>query len=62
MAFQISVTYLVPSDEASKEILETAYGDRAQFDGTSFRFEQGISRKKELVPAITAVLEAYPKE
>ncbi len=58
----ISVTYLVPSDEASKEILETAYGDRAQFDGTSFRFEPGISRKKELVPAITAVLEAYPKE
>ncbi len=41
---------------------ETAYGDRAQFDGTSFRFEPGISRKKELVPAITAVLEAYPKE
>ena len=58
----ISVTYLVPSDEASKEILETAYGDRAQFDGTSFRFEPGISRMKELVPAITAVLEAYPKE
>lgn len=58
----ISVTYLVPSDEASKEILETAYGDRAQFDGTSFRFEPGISRKKELVPAITEVLEAYPKE
>lgn len=58
----LSITYLVPSDEAADEIIKTAYGDRAVFDGTSYRLEPGISRKKELVPAITDLLESYPKE
>ena len=58
----LAITYLVPSDEAADEIIRTAYGDRAVFDGTSYRLEPGISRKKELVPAITDILESYPKE
>ena len=39
-----------------------AFGDDAIFDGISYRIEPGISRKKVLVPAITDVLESYPKE
>lgn len=58
----LAITYIVPSDEAADEIIRTAYGDRAVFDGTSYRLEPGISRKKELVPAITGILESYPKE
>ncbi len=58
----ISVTYLVPSNEAAAEVLETAFGDAAVKDGISYRLEPGISRKRVLVPAITGVLEDYPKE
>lgn len=56
-----SVTYLVPSGEAAAEVLRTAFPD-AVYDGVSFRLEPGISRRKVLVPAITDVLESYPKE
>ena len=58
----ISITYLVPSNEAAAEVLEAAFGDDAVYDGVSYRIEPGISRKKVLVPAITDILEAYPKE
>ena len=56
----ISVTYIVPSDEVASEIIQTAFGDRAEFDGESYRLEPGISRKKDLVPAITGILEGSP--
>jgi manganese-dependent inorganic pyrophosphatase len=58
----ISITYLVPSDQTAGEVLEAAFGDSAVFDGTSYRLEPGVSRRQVLVPAITDVLEAYPKE
>ena len=58
----ISITFLVPSNEAAAEVIETAFPDTAVFDGAAFRFEPGISRKQVLVPAITNVLEAHPKE
>ena len=58
----ISITYLVPSNESADEVLETAFGDIAVYDGSSYRLEPGISRKQVLVPAITDILEAHPKE
>ena len=58
----ISVSYLVPSNEAAAEVIEAAFGNDAVYDGVSYRFEPGISRKQVLVPAITDILEAYPKE
>ena len=58
----ISITYLVPSNEAAAEVLEAAFGDDAVYDGVSYRLEPGISRKQVLVPAITDILEAYPRE
>ena len=57
----ISITYLVPSDDAAKEVLEAALGDKLTFDGTSYRTELSMSRKKDVVPAITDVLESHPK-
>ena len=58
----VSITYLVPSDEAADEVLKTAFEGEAVYDGTSYRLEPGISRKQVLVPAITDVLESHPKE
>ena len=58
----ISVSYLVPSNEAAAEVLEAAFGNDAVYDGVSYRLEPGISRKQVLGPAITEILEAYPKE
>ena len=58
----ISITYLVPSAGAAAEVIETAFGDTAEFDGTSYVLRPGISRKQVLVPAITDILEAHPKE
>ena len=57
----ISITYLVPSDEAAGEVLESAFGETAVFDGAAYRLEPGFSRKK-LVSAITDVLKSHPKE
>ena len=58
----VSITYLVPSDRAAAGVIEEAFGEKAVFDGTSYRLEPGISRKQVLVPAITDVLNAHPKE
>ena len=58
----LSMAYLIPSDETADEVLQAAFGDRAVFDGTSYVLKPGISRKKEMVPAIKDVLEAGPKE
>lgn len=55
----ISIGYLVPSNEAADKVLETAFGEDAVFDGISYRLEPSISRKQVLVPAITDVLESY---
>ena len=58
----LSVTYLIPSDEKAEELLKTAFGDRAVFDGTSYVLKPGISRKKEMVPAFKVVLENNQKK
>ncbi|WP_026660912.1 DHH family phosphoesterase [Butyrivibrio sp. AC2005] len=57
-----SVAYLVPSDDIASEVLKEAFGDRATFDENSYILRPGISRRTELVPAISVVLEAFPKE
>ena len=58
----ISVSYIVPANDASRDVIDAAFGDKAVYDGSAFRIEPGISRKRDLVPAITNVLESYPKE
>ena len=58
----ISISYLVPSDDAANEVLKAAFGDTSAFDGSSYRIEPYVSRKAAFIPAITVVLESYPKE
>lgn len=58
----ISITYIVPSDDTADEVIRTAFPDKGEFDGTSYKFDPGMSRKQVIVPAITDVLDSYPKE
>ena len=58
----LSVTWLVPSDEAADEVLQAAFGEQAVRDGEVWRIEPYASRKAVFFPAITVVLEADPKE
>ena len=58
----VDITYLVPSGETAKEVIEAAFGDQATWDGTAFVFEPGVSRKQVLVPAISEALAAHPHE
>ena len=59
----ISINYIVPSDETAAEVLKAAFPDRVpEFDGTSYIFNPGMSRKQTLVPALSNVLAAHPGE
>ena len=58
----IHITYIVPSDDTADEVIRAAFPDKGEFDGTSYKFDPGMSRKQVIVPAITDVLDSYPKE
>lgn len=59
----ISMNYVVPSDETAAEVLKAAFPDLdVKFDGTSYIFNPGMSRKQGYVPAISNVLAAHPGE
>lgn len=58
----ISVTYFIPSNDAANEVLKVAFGDKAVFNGTAYRIEPYASRKRIFIPAITKVLESFPKK
>lgn len=51
----LALTYIVPSNEAAKETMLAAFGDAA-YDGAMFKFSEALSRKEDVVPAITKVL------
>ncbi|MBQ6520327.1 MAG: DHH family phosphoesterase [Anaerolineaceae bacterium] len=59
----ISMNYIVPSDETAAEVLKAAFPDRTpEFDGTSYIFNPGMGRRQTLVPALSDVLAAHPGE
>lgn len=58
----ISITYLVPSDDTAAEVIKRAFGAGTEFDGVSYILRPGASRKQVIVPAFTDVLRAYPFE
>ena len=57
-----SFAYFVPSNDAAKEVLEAAFGDKAENDGTSYIMTPSVSRKAVVVPAITDVLKERASE
>lgn len=58
----LSITYIVPSGADASEVIAAAFGDKAVFDGTAYRIEPSISRKRDLVPAINDFLGDHPRE
>ena len=58
----LSIAYLVPSDDAAAEALDAAFGETAVFDGTSYVLTPSITRKTVMVPASTDALKAHPAE
>ena len=58
----ISIVYLVPSDDVAAEVVREAFGEEGKFDGTSFIFEPGFSRRKVLVPKLSDALAMHPGE
>lgn len=58
----ISITYLVPSNEAANEVIKAAFGGNADYDGISYRLEPRLNRKRTLVPAITNILKSYQQK
>ena len=55
----VSFTYLVPVDEASRELAEATFGqeENCTWDGTSFVFKPGCGRKTYLVPKLNETLD-----
>ena len=58
----LSIAYLVPSDDAAAEVIDAAFDEITVFDGTSYVMTPDVSRKTVMVPAITDVLKAHPTE
>ena len=58
----LSYNYIVPSDEAAAEVVKQAFGDEGKFDGTSFVFSPGFSRRQVLVPKLSEALAMSPGE
>ena len=58
----LSFCYIVPSDEKAAEVVKQAFGDEGKFDGTSFVFNPGFSRRQVLVPKLTDALAMNPAE
>ena len=57
----ISVTYLVPSDEEAEKLLQDAFGDKAVVEGKLIKLGSYASRKAGFIPAITEILETSKK-
>ena len=55
----VSFTYLVPVDEASRALAEITFGEEPNctWDGTSFVFKPGCGRKTYLVPKLNEALD-----
>ena len=52
---------IVPADEKSRQMIEDAFPDYDEYDGTSFVFRKGLGRKSKFVPGLTEYLAAHPQ-
>lgn len=56
------IDYIIPGDEFSKQIMEEAFPNYDEYDGTSFIFRSGLGRKTKFVPGLTDYLSMHPHE
>ena len=53
---------IIPGNDLSKEMIEAAFPNYDEYDGTSFVFRTGLGRKTKFVPGLTDYLAAHPHE
>lgn len=56
------IDYIVPMNEESRQMMEDAFPDYDEYDGTSFIYRTGLGRKTKFVPGLTEYLAAHPHE
>lgn len=59
----IKVDYIIPMSEASRQLMEEAFPNYDEYDGTSFIFRNGgLGRKTKFVPGLNDFFAAHPHE
>lgn len=59
----IKVDYIIPMSEESKQLMEEAFPNYDEYDGTSFIFRNGgLGRKTKFVPGLNDFFAAHPHE
>ena len=58
----VKIDYIVPLNEASKQMMEDAFPNYDEYDGTSYIYRTGLGRKTKFVPGLTDYISAHPHE
>ena len=59
----IKVDYIIPMSEESRQLMEEAFPNYDEYDGTSFIFRNGgLGRKTKFVPGLNEFFAAHPHE
>lgn len=53
---------IIPGNELSRQVIEDAFPNYDEYDGTSYVFRKGLGRKTKFVPGLTDYLAAHPHE
>ena len=53
---------IIPGNELSRQMIEDAFPDYDEYDGTSYVFRKGLGRKTKFVPGLTDYLATHPHE
>ena len=56
------IDYIVPMNEPSRQMMEDAFPNYDEYDGTSFIYRTGLGRKTKFVPGLNDYLAAHPHE
>ena len=56
------IDYIVPLNELSRQMMEDAFPNYDEYDGTSFIYRTGLGRKTKFVPGLNDYLAAHPHE
>ena len=56
------IDFIVPADERAAQMIEDAFPNYDEYDGTAYIFRTGLGRKSKFVPGLTEYLAAHPHE
>ncbi len=58
----VKIDWIVPANEASRQMIEDVFPNYDEYDGISFEFVGGLGRKSKFVPGLSDYLKAHPHE